>query len=214
MTHSARPAPVVPTLAAAMPEIVLVRHGRTAHVERRWLDLDSLRSWMAAYDAAGIALRPPPPPALLALAAGAGALVSSDLPRALASAALLSAGRTVEPSPLLREAPPETPADPLPRLGGARLPLHGWALVFGARWLWASWREAPPPGVDAATLARADAAAEWLIERAGGAGRVVVVTHATFRTLVAAGLARRGWRCAERRPFHEWSAWRYRPAVA
>jgi broad specificity phosphatase PhoE len=197
-------------MSRPLPEIVLVRHGRSAHVERGWLDVDGVRRWMAAYDAAAIAPHPPPPAPLLALAAEAGALLSSDLPRAVASAALLAGGRAVETSPLLREAPLEVPTDPLPRLAGARLPLGAWALVFGARWLLASWRGAPPPGVDAATLERAEAAAAWLAGRAEGAGRVVAVTHATVRTLVAARLAGRGWRCAERRPFHEWSAWRYR----
>jgi broad specificity phosphatase PhoE len=197
--------------STSAPEILLVRHGRSAHVERGWLDVEGLRGWMAAYDAAGIAADPAPPAALRALAAGAALVVASDLPRAVASAALLAADRAVEASPLLREAPLETPAAPMPRLGGVRLPLRGWALVLGTRWLWASWRGAPPPGVDDATLARADAAAEWLVERTAAAGRVLAVTHATVRTLVAAELERRGWWCAERRPFREWSAWRFTP---
>ena len=42
-------------------------------------------------------------------------------------------------------------------------------------------------------------------------GRVVAVTHATFRVVLARALARRGWRGPEQRPYHEWSSWRYVP---
>jgi broad specificity phosphatase PhoE len=197
--------------APAGREIILVRHGRSAHVQRGWLDVDGLRGWMAAYDAAEIALHHPPPPALVALARAAGLLVASDMPRAVASARVLADGREFRTSALLREAPLETPELPLPALGGLRLPLRGWAVVFGARWLAAWLRNAPPPGVDAAALARAEAA-DWLAAQAAEArGRVVAVTHATFRLLVAQALVRRGWRGPERRPYHEWSAWRYVP---
>ena len=196
--------------APAGREIILVRHGRSAHVQRGWLDVDGLRGWMAAYDAAEIALHHPPPPALVALARAAGLLVASDMPRAVASARVLADGGDFRTSALLREAPLETPELPLPRLGGMRLPYRGWGLVLGALWLRAHLRGAPPPGVDAAALARADEAAAWVEELAAAHERVLVVTHATFRTLVGAALRRRGWRVPERRPFHEWSAWRYR----
>lgn len=90
---------------------------------------------------------------------------------------------------------------------GLKLPLRIWGMVFLARWLWASWRGAPLPGVDAAALGRADDAADWLARRAAEGGRVVAVTHGTFRTLVTAALMRRGWRGPDRRPYHAWSAW-------
>lgn len=200
------------TLSARDTEIVLVRHGRSAHVERRWLDADGIRGWMRAYDAAGIAPELPPPPALVELARTAHRIVCSDLPRATASAAVLAGPRAVELTPLLREAPLETPELPLPRLAGLRLPLGAWALVMGVRWIRASMRGAPPPGVDAAVLARAGEAAAWLAEQAGAAagGRLLVVTHNTVRTLLAAELLRRGWRGPARRPFREWSAWQFR----
>lgn len=194
------------------PELLLVRHGRSAHVESGWIDVDGVRRWMAAYDAAEIALHHAPPTELERLVAEATHIVASDLPRTVASAQRLAAGRPFDRTPLLREAPLETSEAPLPPLGGLRLPLRGWALVFGVRWLAAWMRGAPPPGVDGATLARAEAAAEWLVDQATErGGRLVVVTHTTFRLLLAQALGRRGWRGPERRPYHEWSAWRYRP---
>lgn len=194
------------------PELLLVRHGRSAHVETGWIDVQGLRRWMTAYDAAEIALHHEPPAELERLVADAAHIVASDLPRTVASALRLAPGRPVERTPLLREAPLETPAAPLPALGGLRLPLRGWGMVFGVRWLAAWMRGAPPPGVDDATLARAEAAAGWVASQARErGGRVVVVTHTTFRLLLAKALERRGWRGPDRRPYHEWSAWRYTP---
>jgi hypothetical protein len=167
---------------------------------------------MTAYDAAEITPHHAPPPELETLVTDAARIITSDLPRTVASAMRLAPDRPIVRTPLLREAPLETPELPLPALGGIRLPLRGWGLVFGARWLAAWMRNAPPPGVDAHTLARADEAAEWLAAQAAEArGRVVVVTHATFRLLVASALVRRGWTPPEQRSFREWSAWRYVP---
>jgi broad specificity phosphatase PhoE len=162
---------------------------------------------MVAYDAAEIATHDPPPAQLVELAVDADAIVASDLPRAIASAALLAPRASVQTSALLREASLETPDRPFPRLWGIKLPLRIWGMVFMSRWLWASWRKLPLPGVDDAALARADAAADWLVGLATGRRRVVAVTHGTFRTLLTAALERRGWRGPGQRPFHNWSAW-------
>ena len=194
------------------PELLLVRHGRSAHVVTGWLDVHGVRRWMEAYDAAEISPDHAPPPELERLVADAARIIASDLPRAVASAVRLAPDRAIERTPLVREAPLETPELPMPGLGGIRLPFHAWGMVFGVRWL-ASWlRNAPPPGVDGRTLARAEEAAEWLVSQANEAGgRVVVVTHATFRFLLAQALVRRGWRGPEKRGYREWSAWSYAP---
>ena len=201
-------------MSGSARELVLVRHGRSAHVEAGWLNADGLRRWMTAYDAAEIALHHPPPSELRALTDQAARVVASDLPRAAASAQLLAPGRVIERSMLLRETPLETAARPLPSLGGLRLPLRGWALVIGARWL-AGWRPgALPPGADAQARDRAAEAAGWLVTLAEETpGRVVVVTHTTFRLLLAQALLERGWRGPKRRPFHVWSAWRFTPGA-
>src|SRR5688500_15231803 len=112
---------------AASPELLLVRHGRSAHVQKGWIDVHGLRQWMIAYDAAEILAEHAPPPGLEALVAESARIVASDLPRTVASAVRLAAGRDVERTPLLREAPLETPELPLPALGGLRLPFGGWA---------------------------------------------------------------------------------------
>ncbi|HKP15748.1 MAG TPA: hypothetical protein VJT85_06775, partial [Gemmatimonadaceae bacterium] len=186
----------------------------SAHVVTGWLDVHGVRRWMAAYDAAEIALEHAPPPELEALARDAALLVASDLPRTVASAVRLAPEREIVRTPLLREVPLEQPERPLPAFGGMRLPFRAWGMVWGSRWLMAYLRKQPPPGVSPAELARAEEAAEWLVDQATQAsGRVVVVTHATFRVVLAQALARRGWRGPQERSYREWSAWPFVPGA-
>jgi broad specificity phosphatase PhoE len=196
------------------PELILVRHGRSAHVVTGWLDVQGVRNWMAAYDAAEISPDHAPPPELEALARDAALLVASDLPRTVASAVRLAPGREIVRTPLLREVPLETPDRPLPGFAGIRLPFRAWGMVWGSRWLMAYLRNQPPPGVSPAELARAEQAATWLVEQATHAGgRVVVVTHATFRVVLGRALARRGWRGPQEKSYREWSAWPFVPGA-
>ena len=196
------------------PELILVRHGRSSHVETGWLDLEGVRRWMAAYDAAEITPDHAPPAELEALVRDAALFVASDLPRTVASAVRLAPDREIVRTPLLREVPLETPDRPLPGFGGLRLPFRTWGLIWGSRWLGAWLWNAPPPGVGPAELARAEEAATWLVERATHAGgRVVVVTHATFRVVLAQALVRRGWRGPRERSYREWSAWPFVPGA-
>jgi len=196
------------------PELILVRHGRSAHVVTGWLDVHGVRGWMAAYDAAEISPDHAPPAELEALARDAALLVASDLPRTVASAVRLAPERESVRTALLREVPLEQPDRPLPTFGGIRLPFRAWGMVWGSRWLMAYLRNQPPPGVSPAELARAEEAADWLVEQATRAsGRVVVVTHATFRVVLSQALARRGWRGPQEKSYREWSAWPFVPGA-
>jgi hypothetical protein len=77
-----------------------VRHGRSAHAERTWLDHAGCAKWLEAYDLAGLAAGEAPPPDVRELASRAF-VVSSDIVRARLSAELLAPD--VVTSPLLRE---------------------------------------------------------------------------------------------------------------
>jgi broad specificity phosphatase PhoE len=183
------------------PRLILVRHGRSAHVERGWLDAEGLARWNQAYDAASITPELPPPPALRALAQRAACIVASDMPRAIASAELL-AGPRMEPatSPLLREVELPLPTVPL-----VRLPLMAWALVLGAQELGRRVR-----GVHAApeVTDRAGRAADWLLEVAERGTPVIAVTHGSFRAHLARSLEGRGLRSRGGGIGH-WSAWEF-----
>jgi broad specificity phosphatase PhoE len=186
------------------PRVVLVRHGRSAHVHRGgWVDAEGLRRWRAAYEAAAIAGGDAPPAALLAEAARAGVVAASDAPRAVASAERLAGGgRAVVVSPLLRETGLRVPG-----WVGWRMPLSAWALAIGVEWLrgTAAGGRTPPE-----SLARAAAAADWLAALARERGDVVAVTHGDFRRLLVARLRRLGWTpVGGGRGVRNWSAWRF-----
>jgi broad specificity phosphatase PhoE len=92
--------------------IVLVRHGRSAHVHTGWIDRDGFLRWREAYEAAGLDPADAPPPALRELVASAEVIVASDAPRALASARLLapraeSRRNRAENGRIGEEAPPQ-----------------------------------------------------------------------------------------------------------
>jgi broad specificity phosphatase PhoE len=181
-------------------KIILIRHGRSAHVHAGWIDQAGFLRWREAYEAAGIVPGEVPPLEVRDVAAGAGLLVASDIPRAVESAHLLASGARVEVSPLFREltlVPPD--------LGRLRLPLAAWALVYGVRMLFRKAAHVTP-----AEEERARAAAGWLAERAAEHGTVVVVTHASFRWLLAKRLRAKGWRCVvPRKRSAHWSVWAF-----
>jgi hypothetical protein len=174
--------------------ILLVRHGRSAHVHRDgWIDAAGLHRWRAAYELAAIDPADAPPPALVDEAARVAVVVAS-------AERLTGGGRPVAVSPLLRETDLE-----VPRWVAWRMPLAGWALAIGAEWLVGAIRRGRGPQE---TLDRAAAAADWLSALASEHGSVLAVTHASFRRLVAARLTSLGWRASGgRRSLRNWSAW-------
>src|SRR6476660_10302071 len=97
--------------------IALVRHARSSHVHTGWITADGFRAWRAAYEAAGIREGERAPAPLERLVGRADLVLSSDAPRAIASARLLAPGHEIVISPLLRELDLESPT-----LGGLRLP--------------------------------------------------------------------------------------------
>jgi broad specificity phosphatase PhoE len=192
------------------PRLILVRHGRSAHVHTGWIDAAGVRHWQRAYDAVGIRADDAPPPALVALAREAALVVTSDLPRAIETAARLRPDGDVPRSPLLREVPVLVPS-----LGGARLPLGGWALAAGVHWLHRRARRVPrPPEVSA----QAGEAAAWLHDLAHAHGTVLAVTHAGVRRAIADALVERRWvrdpGPRGMRAMHHWSAWSFAAPAA
>ena len=185
------------------PRIVLVRHGRSAHVHRGgWVGADGFRRWYAAYDRAGVDPTDAPPAALAAEAAHAGVVATSDAPRALASAERLALGTRPVVSPLLREIEVHPPT-----WVRWRMPLGAWALAIGVEWLRERVGDPRPLAED---RARAAVATDWLADLAAGHGGVLAVTHAAVRRRIASALTTGGWRLVNRRGGHRpWSSWRF-----
>lgn len=183
--------------------ILLVRHGRSAHVPtERWVDAAGVHRWREGYDAAGIIAASMPPPALVSEATRADLVIASDLARAVASAERLAAGREVRISPLLREW-----ALDIPTWLPARWPLAVWAVAIHLQWV---TRAARRISIEPAERERVSAAVDWLEDVMREHRSIVVVTHGVFRGLVGAELVSRGW-TAERRMsgYQHWSVWPY-----
>ena len=142
-----------------------------------------------------------PPAALRAIAADAGVVAASDLPRAIESAALLLPEGRITHSPLLRETPL-----PIPALRGVRLPISLWSLAIGMKFM----RDMRTSGARsrAEPWGRAREAAEWLESLAAEHDSVLAVTHGAFRAYLAATLESLGWsRSPGWRRHNHWSAW-------
>ena len=181
-----------------MSRIVLVRHGRSAHIERQRVDRNGFLQWLDAYDRAGLDPNDAPPPELRELARRAF-VVTSDVTRARESAALLSNSAT--PSPLLRET-----QLPIPSFAGWRLPMRVWSIAIGVLWI---WRMRRGDATLRAELERAREAAKWLIALAQEQETVLAVTHGAVRRYLANALLAEGWTCVypRRNKWAEWSAW-------
>jgi broad specificity phosphatase PhoE len=180
--------------------IILIRHGRSAHLTNgAWLSREDVFRWRDAYDQAGIAQEDAPPASLVDAVALCETIVSSDLPRALESAALLAPGRSVITSPLLREAPPAIPDLPV------RLPLLLWNTLITISW---SLRVLQRRDASQEDLQRAADAVTWLESLSPPAATLAIVTHGVFRRLLTNQLARSGWNVqTARRSYRWWSVW-------
>jgi broad specificity phosphatase PhoE len=182
--------------------LVLVRHARSAHVHRGWVDSRGVRDWRDAYEAAGIHDAERVPETLGQLASRASLIVSSDAARAISTARLLATGREVVISPLLRELDLACPD-----LGPVRLPLGAWTLLIGGRVLLSALRGRHPSPAEEARLREA---AAWLESLADSHDVIVAVTHGSFRQELATRLLRGGWQSdGARRRISHWSAWEF-----
>lgn len=184
--------------------VFLIRHGKSGLVHRQaLLSKGDVEVWRRRYDAAGIDPGVLPPDILFRLAADATHLVTSDMPRAVESAALLAPHRIIQRDPRFREAPLHIPAWP------TRLPLRVWGTIIYVNWRYQVLRGVDPHATD---TQRAAAAAEHVVNLVDDGSSVCVITHGVFRSLVAEQLVERGWPKARRRGgFRHWSCWEFSP---
>jgi broad specificity phosphatase PhoE len=186
-----------------MARMFLIRHGPSAHGNMSGLlDHAAIEKWLAMYEVAGIEAGALPPADVRERIATADRVVSSDLPRAVESAARLFPGKPVESSALLREVPLA-----IPTLGGVRAPFAVWAAAISVGWGVDILRgqDCPSEHED-----RVCAAADWCEEEQRAAGddaTLAVVSHSVMRRLLATRLCERGWTVRGRRSYDLWSAW-------
>src|SRR5216117_3569673 len=186
-------------------QIVLVRHGPSAHIHRDWMiDHDGIQGWRDEYDSAGIQLNSQTPTRLVQIADAATHIIASDLLRSVASAERLAPQREIEVSDLLREVPLKLPHWP------TGLPLIVWEILIHVAWSYRIVR-----GIDSTEhdRARAAAATKWLGETVTNESTALVVTHGVFRRLLAQQLLLAGWTNTGRRGgYSHWSFWTFEMA--
>src|SRR5687767_305851 len=153
--------------------IVLVRHGRSGHVQSGWIDREEFLRWREAYESTGIHHDDVPPPELQATAASSGVIAASTAARAIESARLLVPGREITTSPLLAELELAPPVLPM------RMPLAAWMIAIGVQW--AARVMLRRVHVSELELQRSRDAAAWLIDLASSHGSVLGVTHGSLR---------------------------------
>ncbi len=180
------------------PEILLIRHGKPALPPAGWLTARAFGDWISRYDGASVDDAVTPPQALLERLQGEVRVVSSDLPRACDSAALLVA--VPDPGdPLFREA--ALPWRPFP---SPPLPAPLWLLLFRLVWLAGA-------GSRRSDGQRARHGARRLDMLARSHGKVALVGHGIFNRLIGTELKRLGWRRRARWGSGYWSGSAWRP---
>lgn len=183
--------------------ITLARHGEPMLSRKCWLTSDQYRAWWAKYEVLGLRAGQTPPAELVATAAGAGAIYSSTRPRAQETAAAVAAGKEVMADALFIEAPLPPPHFP----AWFKLPPKYWGGI--SRFWWHAFNHHEGQETRREAEARAERAAQALIERAEGGDDVLVLAHGYFNHMVGKRLKRHGWKLVQNQGFKYWSQRRY-----
>lgn len=184
--------------AASPMRIVLIRHGRPAIATDPRTSHSGFRTYIDAYEAAGLDPQSAPPDELQDLVRELSAIYSSTQPRSTDSAKVLAPNAELIADPLFAEAPLASPRIPL-----LRMKVPKWAVV--ARILWHAGYH---PEIENYRRAkhRAAQAADILMQRAGKEGETALVAHGYFNAMIGRELRRRGFRKTGSHRVRFWNA--------
>src|SRR5215469_16923309 len=205
---AARPEPEFPSEAEQASQegsraarIILIRHGqpdidiapRTSHRE--------FRTYIDAYEDAGLNPESAPPEELQDLLGELSAVFTSGRKRAHDSARALAPHAELIADPLFAEAPLASPPIPLLRMKVAK-----WAVV--SRILWHAGYH---PEIENYRRAkhRASEAADILMKRATDEGSTALVAHGYFNAMIGRELRRRGFEQSGSHRVRFWNAVTY-----
>lgn len=194
---------MAPGADSAGAAIVLVRHGRPALSRRRLLSSRAYRAWWAEYELSGLKADQVTPAELKQAAKNAGAILASSRPRSLETAHAVGEGKDFIADDLFIEAPLPPPGWP----EWIRLPPMLWGFISRTAWWFFDHHHGEESRRQA--QARAERAAQRLIELAGEGRDVLLLAHGFFNTMIARELQRRGWRCTRDGGWRYWSARRF-----
>ena len=164
--------------------IILIRHGRPAIETNPRTSHRGFRSYIDAYEAAGLDPQSAPPEELQDLVKELDSVFTSGRPRSQDSARALAPQAELIADPLFVEAPLASPRIPL-----LRMKVPKWAVM--ARILWHAGYH---PEIENYRRAkhRAAQAADILMARAREEGVAVLVAHGYFNAMIGRELRRRG----------------------
>ena len=168
--------------------IHLVRHGKPDLSRKTWLSRQGFNAWWAEYGRVGLAGDQVPPQEISEIAVTAKAILSSPIPRAQETAALLAGGQEVRVDAAFVEAP--LPAPFVLPLLHITPPL--WGTLARFTW-WLGYSAGGETRFEAEL--RAEAAADQLIHLAASCGGdVLICGHGWFNHMMGRQLKQRGWR--------------------
>lgn len=194
----------LPKDAAVRPgAIVLARHGEPDIHRKVMLTAHGYRDYWSRYEQLGIRPGQKPPSALVEQTARAGVIISSVRNRSIESALALAAGREFARNALFVEAPLPPPNFP----GFVKMSPKIWG--FTARFWWWFFNHHEGQETRREAEARAEQAADMIVEFAGQGHDVVVLAHGFFNFMVGRSLRRRGWRLTANQGWKYWSTRRY-----
>lgn len=184
-------------------EISIIRHGKSQHTERNKITCSEFRNWMKKYDSNGVYEKESYPSTTLKKVSTANIVITSDLKRAIDSAALLTAKNENISYSLFRET--DLPACP-PLFARIKLNPTIWAIFL--RVLWFSGYSKECESLKEANV-RAEKATQKLIEYATKHDSVVLVGHGFFNRLIAKELKDKGWNGKRRTGLTHWNCTTY-----
>ena len=171
-------------------EIVLLRHGKPALINKKWITSSALSQWIDDYNAASLCHSSAPGEETLEHAIRAQVIVSSSLKRSIDSAKALAPEKLIRSDQLFKEA-----ELPFAKLGAIPLPPTVWLTVY--RLLWFCGYSANAESYSE-TKKRSEIAARELMQLAGSYRQVLFVGHGIFNRLLGKELSRTGWSCQAR----------------
>ena len=199
----ADPEPATALVAVRPGAVILARHGEPALSRKCLITSAQYRDWWGQYEVGGLRAGQTPPAALVDAAAGAGAIYASSRPRAVETAAAVSAGREVMVDALFIEAPLPPPHLP----DWIKLSPRWWGVVARCWWHLSDRHHQEETRAEAEV--RAEQAAQALIARAATGQDVLVLAHGYFNHMVGRCLKAAGWRLVQNQGFKYWSQRRY-----
>lgn len=186
------------------PMIVIARHGRPALDRHIWINSEEYVAWWAAYDAGGLAADQRVPNGLVQALKACSVLVSSTLLRARETAAQAAPERDV----LIEERFVEAPLPPPHLPNFLKLRPRLWGVIARITWYFGYSRDQETRHQ---AEVRAEAGADWLIEKAMSHGSIGLLAHGWFNRMLRTCLEAKGWVCVYDGRDSHWSHRVYRP---